>query len=391
MPLAWTALLAGASWAADFRADEDDQEVSGSVDDDVYVAGDQTLISGDVTGDVFAVGRRIRVTGSTGASFFAGAQNVEISGTVGHSARIGAQEIEVTGTIERDLLAGGQSVEIAEGARVGRDVVAGTQDLDIAGRVDGNVLAGAASLTISGTVGGDVEVESQNVTLEDGARIEGDLIYTSANEADIDDGAEVVGEVERREPRAGPADDERNPVVDAIVGFLRDVVGATILGLALLWLLPGLLPTVASTIRSDPFPSLGVGIGALFLTPIVALIVLVPALILGAGASLVFVLLAVWGFLLLLAKAAVGLLLGSLILRKPIGSLGFRDATLCLLAGVAVIALVTMIPFLGGLVGFVVSVLALGAGLVAFARWRKARAAVPPPPTGPATPEVAAA
>lgn len=390
--LAACVLLPGAAWAAEFRAEGDSQEIGGSVDDDVYVAGDQILVSGDVTGDVLAVGRRVRVTGSTGASLFAGAQTVEISGTVGHSARIGAQQIEVSGTIERDLLGGAQSIEIGEQARVGRDVVAGTAELDIAGRVDGNILAGAGTLRISGTVGGDVEVESDNVTLADGARIEGNLIYTSANEADIDPGAEVAGEVERREPRAAQ-DDPGNPVVDAIVDFLQDVAGAFILGLVVLWLVPGLLPHLAATIRTAPLPSLGVGLAALFLTPIVALIVLIPALILGAGASLVLVALAVWGFLLLLAKAAAGLLLGDLILRRRKGEMpDFKESVLSLLLGVAILSLLSALPFIGGLVDFLVGIVALGAGLVAFTRWRKARTAVPPePPAVPPAPEVSAA
>ncbi|HVL50370.1 MAG TPA: hypothetical protein VM754_02555, partial [Actinomycetota bacterium] len=69
--------------AAEFRHGEGRQNISGPVDDDVYVAGDEIVVSGEVTGDVFAAGRRVSLTGSTGHSFFSGAQNVTISGTVG--------------------------------------------------------------------------------------------------------------------------------------------------------------------------------------------------------------------------------------------------------------------------------------------------------------------
>ncbi|HEX2053796.1 MAG TPA: hypothetical protein VHJ78_08750, partial [Actinomycetota bacterium] len=42
--------------AAEFRAGEGQQDVSGPIDDDLYVAGDEVTVSGEVAGDVFAAG-----------------------------------------------------------------------------------------------------------------------------------------------------------------------------------------------------------------------------------------------------------------------------------------------------------------------------------------------
>ena len=370
------AAFPSSAWAADFRAGEGPQDVSGRVDDDVYIAGDAISVSGEVTGDVFAAGRSVRLSGSAGQSFFAGAQNVTITGRVGNSARIGSQTIEVTGTVARDLLAGAQTITIAPEGSVGRDVVSGSQSLEIAGDVAGNVKGGAGSLIISGTVGGDVDVESENVTLEDGARVQGDLVYTSDNEADISPGAVIGGRIIRNEPRAEGREEERSPLVEAVLDFLRGAAGAFVLGLVLLWLVPDLLPVLARTIRNSPLPSLGVGLAALFLVPIVAALIFIPAVVLGAFGSLPFLLLAVYGILLTLAKAAVGYLLGLQIVRRngdaaPAPS--FRDDLKALAVGVVLLALLTAIPFLGGLIGFLAAILTLGAGIVALANWRKAR------------------
>jgi cytoskeletal protein CcmA (bactofilin family) len=380
--LVFLTVLPGVAWAGDFRAGDDNPEVSGTVDDDVYVVGNEILVAGDVTGDVFAAGRSVRMTGSTGQSFFAGAQTVDITGRVEHSARVGAQEVEVSGAIAQDLLGAGQSVLITPEGSVGRDLVAGGQDVEIAGSVGRHVLGAAPSVVIRGTVGGDVKLETDDVTLAEGARIEGDLIYTSANEADIDPGAVVAGEIERREPRSQP--EERPAALQALIDFIQGVVGAFVLGLIVLWLVPGLLPTLARTMRDDWAPSLGAGIGAFFAVPIVAVIALVIVIFTGAFGSIPLLLLAIYGFLLLLAKVAVGYLIGLLILGK--GSLpaavDFRFSLKALALGVTVLVAATMIPFLGGLVGFVAAVLTLGAGIVALFRWRKARAvpaAAPPP------------
>lgn len=384
------AALPGLALAADFRADEGRQEVSGAVDDDVYVAAEEIMVSGDVTGDVFAAGRGVGLTGSTGQSFFAGAQTVTISGMVQHSARVAAQDVEITGTVNQDLLGAGQTVAIGSEGNVGRDVVAGGESLEIAGSVGRNVLGGTSSLTIRGTVGGDVKVESQNITLANGARIGGDLIYTSANEADIDPGAQVAGRVVRREPRQEP--DDGNPVVDAILEFLRVVAGAILLGLIILWLLPDLLPALAGTMRRTPLPSLGVGIAGLFVVPIVAFILFILTLIVRAGVSVPVLLIGVYTFLLLLAKVAVGYLLGLMILYRNdvAGQRTFADSLKTLAVGVALLTLVSLIPFIGGLVEFLVAVFALGAGMVAFAQWRKPRAAGGVPPAAPPMPAASA-
>ena len=380
--------------AADFRASDGRQDVSGSVDDDVYIAGDEIVISGEVTGDVFGAGRSIRLTGSTGQSFFAGAQDVTIDGTVGHSARIGAQDLVVTGTITQDLLGAGRAVTVETEGSVGRDVWAGGQNLTVAGNVGRDIRGGVQELTISGTVGGNVEVDGDSVTLEDGARIAGDLIYTSDREADIDPGAEVAGEVVRREPKAAPSD-ESNPVVDTILDFLSGVAGAFVLGLVLLWLLPNLLPSLARTMRNSLAPSLGIGLAGLFVVPIVALIALVISLVLGTFGSLPVLLLAVYAFLLVLAKAAVGYLIGSMILKQVddgVTPRPFVDSLKALAIGVTVLTLIMLVPFIGGLVGFIIAVLTLGAGILAFINWRKSRTAtaaapptVPPVSTGPSS------
>jgi cytoskeletal protein CcmA (bactofilin family) len=381
-------VLPATALAADFRGADGRQDVSGAVDDDVYIAGDEIVISGEVTGDVFGAGRSIRLTGSTGQSFFAGAQDVTIDGTVGHSARVGAQDLVVSGTVTQDLLSAGQTVTVETEGQIGRDIWAGGQNLTVAGNVARDIRGGVQDLTISGTVGGNVEVDADNVTLEDGARIAGDLIYTSNNEADIDAGAEVTGEVVRREPKAAPADD-RNPVVDTILDFLRGVAGAFALGLVLLWLIPDLLPLLARTMRNAIAPSLGIGLAALFLVPVVALIAFILALVLGAFGAIPLLLLTVYGFLLILAKAAVGYLIGSMILKQvddPAARRPLVDSLKALAIGVTILTVIMLVPFIGGLVGFITGVLTLGAGIVAFMNWRKARtpAAAPPPGVPPA-------
>lgn len=372
-------LIAGFSsmpLAADFRSGER-LDISGTVDDDVYAAGEEISVAGDVTGDVIAGARTVTVDGSTGGSLFAGAETVDINGRVGNSARIGAREIVISGAIGGDLLAGTQFLAIEPGGTVGRDLVAGAQDLEIAGEVGGDVRGGNQTLRITGIVRGDVRVEVENLTVSDGATIDGDVIYTSNNVAAIDPGAQIGGEVQRR--RASTPD-EGSAAMELLVSFLRGVGGSLVLGLIVMWLIPGLLPALATTVRTSPLPSVATGIAAMILIPFVVVFLLVTAMILGAGVSVPLLLIAGVGFLLALAKVMVGYRLGAWILNRPDPTLdlSFAKGVLALFIGVAILTALSLIPVVGGLVNFFIGVLALGAGIVALAQRKKAAGTGPP-------------
>jgi cytoskeletal protein CcmA (bactofilin family) len=389
------AMLAAATGAraADFRGDEENPRVTGTVDDDVYVAGNRVVITGDVSGEVWAFGREVTLSGSTARSFLAAAEEITVSGKVGGTARTAARVVTVEGEVEGDLMAGAQEVEIGADGSVERDVLVGAEQLDVAGRIGGDLRGGVENLTITGTVAGDVDVEG-DVTVEAGARIDGDLIYTSANTADIDPGATVAGRVVRREPsEAGRFDDAEN----LLVGLLRSVAGALILGLVLLWIVPGLLPATSRSLRSSPLASLGVGVAALVLVPLVVIFLLVLAGWIGAGFSVPLVLMASYLLVLLLSRVIVAFTIGALLLRvnrsdpRP----GKGKLFFGLLVGVVILAALSLIPVAGGFIDFLVVLFAMGAAILAFFRWRKgpepyppdlaARAAPPAPEPTPAS------
>ena len=379
--LGWTA----SAQAADFRSGKGRQEITGLVQDDVYVSGETIVVPGVVSGDVIAFGRRVEVGGTIGGSVLTGAESVEISGNVGQSARVGVRSVEVTGSVGGDLLAGAQSVLLSEQSVIGRDLLLGAQEVEINGQVR-NVKGGARSLTINGSVKGDVEVDVENLTLGRGARIEGDLIYTSQDEARVRPGGTVLGRTERRNPRPETVRDAG----DYVVELLRSLVGPIILGVLLLWLVPGPFLATAQALRSAPLASLGVGVVALVLVPFLVLFLFILASITGAGFSVPLALAGVFIVLLFLARLIVGLALGGLILRLGKGSPepSVLKAVLALIVGIVLLALLSLVPVLGGIVSVLVITLALGAALVALIRWRRGQDAVAPPPPAEATAEV---
>jgi hypothetical protein len=276
---------------------------------------------------------------------------------------------------------------LSEKSVVNRDVLLGAQNAELKGLVSRNVKGGAESLTINGTVRGDVEVETEKLVLGPAARVEGDLIYTSQDDAEVRPGGTVLGRTERRNPRP-------ETVRDAgyyLVQLLKGLVGPIVLGLLLFWLAPGPLYASAQALRGAPVAGLGVGLVAIVVLPFVVLFLLILASVTGAGFSVPFALLGVFMVLLLLAKLIVGLALGGVILRLPMvagGEPSIRRGLLALVVGVVLLALLSLVPILGGIVGGLVVVLALGAALLALLRWRKGRDTAAPTSGAEAAPGV---
>lgn len=380
---------ASTAHAADFRSDKGRQDIQGSIDDDLYVAGETVSISAVVTGDTVGFARRVVLSGASGGSFLAGAETVGVSGVVSHSARVGARTVDISGSVGGDLMAGAQSVLITKTGMVSRDVLAGAQEVQVEGRVGRDIRGNMELLSITGVVEGDIDVEADRVELGPGARVTGDLLYASATEAKVDSSAVVGGRVQRREPTKPARGQEPG---DLVLKLLGSLLGTLLMGLVLLWLVPGPLSAMAQTIRTSPWPTLGVGVVALIVIPIVVIVLLIAAGFAGAGFSIPIALAAVYAILLMLARLIVGFSIGLVILRVGRGVVPpFGKAFLALALGVIILALLGIVPVLGVIVSVLVGLMAMGAGVLAFSRWR--RGGQPPEPAAPepAAPEPAPA
>jgi cytoskeletal protein CcmA (bactofilin family) len=307
------------------------------------------------------------------------------------AVRVSGGTVRILGSVGRDLVIFGGTATVEAGAEIEGDIAGATGSLTMAGTVHGNVRAGTGTMVIAGTIDGDVELGVGDLVVESGSVIGGDVTYTSTDDARIADGAEIGGEIERREPAVGV---ESMVADNPIVSYLGVLIGLLVLGWGLLAIRPRLVAGSAQTLRTAPLPSLGLGLaGCLGQFLLVILLVIVGALFsalagsLGGGffvAALIVILLIV--MLVFLAAVPVAMAIGQLVLP------GDRSGYLVYLAGAALLALALVVggfvPALGGLVFLVVWVLGLGA-FILYAWRTRHDPFTPAPPPPPATAEVA--
>jgi hypothetical protein len=229
------------------------------------------------------------------------------------------------------------------------DVVVIDGDVLVRGTVDGDLVVLQGDVTLRGTVKGDVIAGKDKVIVGDRGRIDGDLRYGDEKpEGATSD--KVGGDVERFdfESIAAPAG------VGIVLGlWLAVTFSIFLLGLVLLLLFPRAADAVA---RSGAGKSLLVGLLTFILLPILALVALVTII----GLPLGFVLLLAIGYV------SAAWAIGRRILKPP------KARILAFLVGLVILRLLALIPFVGGLISFLATLLGLGALALAAGRARKA-------------------
>ncbi len=246
-------------------------------------------------------------------------------------------------------------VEIRAGEQSGTVVIVDGPAL-IQGTVDGAVVALNGDIRVTGTAVVEEAVVAVNgrAVVEDGARVGGDVVSSSAPQ--VGPGATVEGDVEtvRFSFRA-------LGILFWIAWWLAVTVSVLVLGLVLLALAPRAMAAALAVARAEIGPAIAWGVAVGIGLPVVSILVML---------TLVGIPLGLLGLLSLGLLFAVGFVVASL----AVGRLLVKEPTsryLAFLVGLVILRGGGLIPFIGGLVTFVAS--AYGIGAVAIAAWRAAR------------------
>jgi hypothetical protein len=299
-----------------------------TVSEDLQAVGGTVVVRGTVEGDLRA---------------FAGTVVLDESGTVTGSVEGAAGSVTIAGEVREDVGIAAGSIDITDAATVGGDVDVGAGSFSLAGRVDGDVRVGAGSVLLGST-----------------AAVGGDFLY----DGDLDraPGATVDGEVRRDASVSGGGFDG----LPAVAGWLFTAYSlalTAVFGAIVLLVLPGVAAAAAVDSRERPARTAGAGLLAL---------VAGPALFVALSVTVVGIPLALLWLVLYVLVLFVGFVLGAYAVGAWLLSpADYGNRWLALLVGVVVVFAVGRVPFVGGLVEFVV--LLLGLGALATASWRHVR------------------
>jgi cytoskeletal protein CcmA (bactofilin family) len=300
------------------------------------VTGGTIIIGeGEITDGFVAMGGDVIIKGTVNGDVSAFAGNVKMTGMIDGDLSTFAGNTVIDGKITGDAEAFGGNVVVGEDAEI-----------------DGSFKAASGNVDINGAIEGDAEISSGSIILGPNAEIKGKLEYTARN-YNKNSNAQI-GSVTRRSETQFAAGGM--PKVGRLLGGIFKVYWfllTLVFGAILLIVAPKFSSEISDGVVEEPLKMALIGFLILIGVPVLLIILMIT--IVGIPFAIV------GGFLFVLLVWIAGIYgkfaVGTWILSKVEKSNKWAALIIGLLVGV----ILGYIPFIGGLIGFGISILGLGA------------------------------
>jgi cytoskeletal protein CcmA (bactofilin family) len=337
-----------------------------TIDDDLYAVGDSLVLSGTTTGDVLVAGSNVRQAGRVIQDGFYVGGRVTIDGDIGGDLRGVGGDVTLTGHVKEDVILIGGAVQISKDAVIDGDVLILAEHFSFEGTTNGVMKVYARAVELKGVVEGSIEAHAkESVSVTGDAHLKGDLYYEAPREAFISDTVTIDGETFFTQKVPTQADSRGFFGVGVVFLIIISVISS----LVLLYLFPAQTKTMTREVLSDDAALKGIiGFALVLSIPFFALALLIS--VIGILPALIIMSLYVGGVLLALALAPI---VASVILVRLLKKPQHEFDTRWVALGATLFALLTLIPFLGTLVRFIVFVLTFY-GVLVFVKetvWKK--------------------
>jgi len=326
----------------------------------LYTAGNIISINGDIEKSLYAGGNIITISGDVEGNICVGGNTIVIRGTVGDSVHAGGGNVLIEGEIKEDLFVGGGNITIAESASIGGDLIIGGGTIDIQGPVVGDILLGGGQVMINSKIGGNIEAKVEELILGSQAEIVGNLKYTSPKEADIEEGAAILGEIDYEKKTIKKIGWPKSPGVlfgILTLTFLVKLLAMIAVGLVLIYLFRNMTQQVVKEGLTNFWSSLGRGFAALILTPIAAIILAITVI----GIWLAGLVGIAYALIVFLASGLASVVFGSWLIKVIKKRKEYKINWQAVVIGVIILKIIVLIPFVGWLVGLIFMLISLGA------------------------------
>lgn len=317
------------------EVDNSSEDVRLKFGKNLLVAGGSVKTTPDTSnGLMFVAGNTLELASSAEYGFLAG--NV----------------VNYSGKTERDLFVAGNYITLREAAKIGRDVYVAGETLIVETDLVGDLSATAATVELRDvTINGNVNLTAENIKFAGNVEISGALVYNETAEVSgierVSYGSVEVYEVPEVNPLA--------QLVTEIYGKIASVAALFIIIALICAIYPKTHDKIAKEADVNRFGiDVALGFGAMLLIPIVAVISFISFI----AAPLGIIALALYVVMIYLAQGFAGVWLGHLIIEKGFKSKGniFAEAFI----GILILGVLSLIPYLGVITGFLGLLLGLG-------------------------------
>lgn len=310
--------------ASDLFEFNTDVTVDQIIDGNAFICGSNVTISSEIGGDVFVFADTLTFTDTAYVygSIFTIANNFTMNG------------------LAYDIYGSCGNFTLGSDAGIARDI---------------KIIAN--NTYINGTVNRDAYISTNTITFPEGATdlIGGNLNYSSENEISIPEGI-VTGNISFSSTKA-----TQQNIGDIIISYVNTLFSAVLYTLAItllaMWLAPKFTNKAPLLLKKKA--PLSLGIGLLSTLVLIAAPVFFIFLTYGLGSSVSFAAIAIFILALTISKAIFSIAAAKLLATKLHWEKPYLFVLLSLIVTL-VISLIGFIPYIGGIAGFVVTMLGFG-------------------------------
>jgi len=327
------------------------------------IKGGQIIeINGDIDGDVMVVGSDITIRGTIQGSLMTAGSNVTIdeSAEIIGNLYLAGSNVTINGNTTSNIYAAGSTISIGDSAIIERDVYFASGSLNVNGNINRDLRGSAGMVNINSEIGRNVSlINVDKVDLSSNATIGEDFTYRSANTATIDSSAVIKGKTKRLEPiKTSKQASQGTRVANWFLRSIYGLISILIVALLLIWLMPNKTKVISKSISTRFGMNLLTGLVVLIVVPIISLILLFT--IIGIPVSIILIIF--YGLIIYVGPIFVGYIAGDYIVGKFWPKMNEKTKpVIAILLGTAIIYIITLIPILGGIIGFLAILLAFGA------------------------------
>ncbi|MCK4563274.1 MAG: hypothetical protein KAU94_01215 [Verrucomicrobia bacterium] len=327
-----------------------DAEVNGLVKDDLFLlSGSRMALGGEFERNVWGMGN-----------------SIDLTGNAKHNVRLMGKTIQVGGHVGGNAMVLGDTVKITPDATIGGSMKLLGNNIILEGTTQGDVsITASRVVTVSGIIEGNVEIVAPEIILQHDTRIGGDLTYT-ANKELVPAKGIVEGKLSRALPQTTPAFSKAR-LLSRVTWFFA----ALLVGVPFISLFPMTTAMSAQLVRTSPWKCLWVGALCALALPTFAIMCASSVIGIPLGALI----LGGWAVMAYVSRIVMGLVIGTLVLRKNNTSIG--HVLLSMAAGLAIIYAATSIPAISLSVWIAVVSMGMGSLLLGLVQKRRMLIQIP--------------
>ncbi len=327
----------------------------------LYQAASDLTIEGKVVGDVFVAGNKVTINGEISGSVFAAGQEIIIGdrAKVSGNLYLAASTISFTGKAGGNLYAFGSIINSTDKSEVAQDFYAFGGSLNINGEIKRDLRGSAGTAILKAVVGRDVQFyEVNELHLEKGTAIGRNLTYRSENDAQIADDVTIAQKTEKQKPVTTTKEEKGDAVLNWLAKAIYGLFAFLAMALVIVLIFPHKTKMISESIAQKFGSNLLAGLIVLIVVPVVSLMLFFTLI----GIPVALILLVFYGIILYAGKLFVGVIAGRYLIDRFFPKWSEKTRLIIgVLKGAGIIYVLTLIPVLGGIIGFLATLLAFGA------------------------------